>query len=273
MRKRYRVEKVRDEIPISTDVWSLIVQLLKPTDFKSLSLVNRSMYIKMRDQKVVKLFLWSIDAINKPWHIFIEKVVIRSMDMLRLLINIRLNLTYILFNNVENVDLSLIPNTVRTINYHSKNVTSEFKQNSIPTFITKFYIRTTQCSFNFLLVLPSHLNCLCIESLSFNERIDNLPQTLTKLYIRSNCFNRPIQKLPSSLTFIAITCNAFNQPLDNFPSSLIYIYIFSEAFAQHVPYFPNLEVFKCTSPHLISILKVPRGMRFLELGLNKITFE
>jgi hypothetical protein len=67
------------------------------------------------------------------------------------------------------------------------------------------------------------LKLLCIKSNTFNQAIDNLPETLETLIIQSNKFNQTINYLPPFLKSLVFICQNFRNTIQNLPYSLEFL--------------------------------------------------
>jgi len=71
--------------------------------------------------------------------------------------------------------------------------------------------------------LPSSLSSLCIASSTFDQPLDQLPESLTEMdLLVAWLFNQPLDQLPHRLQVLKIS-EAFNHPLDKLPPSLSYL--------------------------------------------------
>ncbi len=83
--------------------------------------------------------------------------------------------------------------------------------------------------------LPNTLTLLKL-GYSFNQSIDNLPNTIKELTLGKN-FNQPIDDLPNSLTHLTIG-EYYNSPIDNLPNSLTHLTL-GNKFNQPINNLPN----------------------------------
>ena len=103
---------------------------------------------------------------------------------------------------------------------------------------------------------------------SFNQPIDNLPDSLTHLTF-SYCFNQPIDNLPDSLTHLSFGDN-FNQTVDKLPNSITHL-TFGKKFDQSVDNLPNTITHLTLGDYKKNVDKLKSSLVELSFtNLNKI---
>ena len=103
-----------------------------------------------------------------------------------------------------------------------------------------FKIRDSEITNNHIdLIKKDNHKIIYINRFTFNSNIDILQDTqITELVIDSSSFNQPINKLPDTLKYLLIFSGRFNQPLDNLPQ-LTHLSIGGTDFNQSIDNLPN----------------------------------
>lgn len=77
-----------------------------------------------------------------------------------------------------------------------------------------------------------------ISNNSFNQLLDNLPNTLTHLNISCREFNQSLSDLPDSITYIELYSDVFNHPILKLPNSLTKLEMWCTLFDNYLNYLP-----------------------------------
>lgn len=115
--------------------------------------------------------------------------------------------------------------------------------------------------------LPDNLENLMIESLSFNDYLDNLPSTLKSLTINAFNFNMDLDNLPLELENLKIMSSYYDKPLDNLPIGLKTLFIGRLGISSSLDNLPQLIELEIDAGNTqYKLNNLPKTLRKLVIG-------
>jgi hypothetical protein len=193
-------------------------------------------------------------------------------------------------NNFENLDICVIPNSVKVI----KTLISNINLPNLPLDLEilqitgedfqKYYkilkplkkikkliigerailLNDTELNLN---MLPSSLEILSIYFAKSFE-LENLPTGLKKLRIETVFSDFSLDILPSSLEELYIGCRKYNNPIDMLPCGLKKITLESSQFNKMLSFPDNLEILILKlNPSKMGLITLPKNLKNLNLGV------